>query len=160
MAGAAIACGSALYARSQAKSAKKSAEATLQMAEIDAQRRHDELTPQWKTPRWDATSAEETWRLVLTLERGRLDHLVIEIVDSPGIIFDVSRQADVIADRLERHQTMHPGDTLPFWVKVNRGHQRKLRLRVIASLEGKPWQPVVLPDLDVVVYGAPTGETG
>ncbi|MCP2298365.1 hypothetical protein APR11_004810 [Nocardia amikacinitolerans] len=126
------------------------------MAEIDAQRRHDELTPTWRTPRWDATSAE-SWQLILVLMHGRLDHLVIEIYDSPGIMFDVGRQADAIADRLERHQAMKPGDTVAFWVKVSSGHRRKLCLRVTASLEGRQWQPVLLPELDVVVPGASGG---
>ncbi|MGK8491822.1 hypothetical protein [Nocardia asiatica] len=153
LAGAIIATGSALYARSQARSAKKSAEAALRMAETDAQRRHDELTPTWIQPRWEATTGE-SWQLILVLSQGRLDHLVIEIYDSPGIMFDVSRQADVIADRLERHQAMRPGDSAAFWVRISRGHRRKLCLRVTASLEGKPWQPVLLPELDVVVPGA------
>ncbi|MEV6100680.1 hypothetical protein [Nocardia sp. NPDC051981] len=147
---AAVAAYSAFYARRQADSAKKSAEAAEQMAETDTDRRHDELTPKWDTPVWKSTSGE-SWQLCLRLRQGQLDHLVIEIYDSPDIRFDVSRQADVVADRAERHEAMSPGSAVLFWVYVAPGHERKLRLRVTAGLAGREWQPTLLPELDVVV---------
>ncbi|MFE3195876.1 hypothetical protein ACFXHA_43235 [Nocardia sp. NPDC059240] len=147
---AVIAAFSALYARNQAQSAKTSALATEQMAAIEAQRRHDELAPVWEEAlRWAATTGG-SWKVELRLKQGRLDHLVLEICDSPGIIFDVGRQASVVADRLERPGALQPGDSVPFWVKVSTAHERRLRLRVTASLEGKPWQPIVLPDSEVI----------
>lgn len=152
--GAGIAAFSAVYAGRQAKSAKQSADATLQMAAIDARRRHDELAPIWEPPTSKTTSGTSSWQVGLTLQRGQLDHLVLEIIDSPHITFDVSRQADAVADRLERHAPMTPGAAAKFWVKIGSGHERKLRLRATASLSGEQWEPVLLPTLEIVVPGA------
>ncbi|WP_157172760.1 hypothetical protein [Nocardia exalbida] len=90
----------------------------------------------------------------LTLHRRRLDHLVVDICESPGIIFDVGMQAGAVADRFERHQSMQPGDTVPLWVKAARGHGRRLRLRVTAGLEDKLWDPVLLPDFQISIDGS------
>lgn len=152
--GALIAGCSAWFARRQAAEAKKAAVATQRMAENDAQRRHDELRPKWRQPWCEAAADAGSLKLVLVLEQGRLDHLVIEIYDSPNIAFDVSRQANVTGEYLELHRMMIPGDRVVLWVKVRSGHRRKLCVRATSSLDGRAWEPVLLPELDVVIEGA------
>ncbi|WP_330251797.1 hypothetical protein OG874_37645 [Nocardia sp. NBC_00565] len=151
---AAIASISAAIAVGQAKSAKRSADAAHRMADIDARRRHEELAPLWKKPRLVAATGASSFRLKLQLERGELDHLVIEIYDSPGITFDVSRQADVVAERAERNEAMEAGSSVAFWVKIRPGHERRLCLRVRAGLKGAQWKPALLPEIEVVVDGS------
>ncbi|WP_194832648.1 hypothetical protein [Nocardia sp. XZ_19_369] len=117
---------------------------------IEADRRHEELAPVWETPRFKAVGEGPSWRLELTLARGLLDDLVLEIHDSPGITFDTVRQPGATADRLERNATMHPGSSTYFWIRVNRSHEGRFRLRATASLQGKAWNPDLLPEVSVV----------
>ncbi|MGW5569671.1 hypothetical protein ACWEVD_00600 [Nocardia thailandica] len=153
--GSAIAAGvSARHAGRQADSAEESADAARQMADVDAQRRHDELQPKWEEPRWESAGEGAAHQVVFMLGQGRLDHLVIEICDSPSIVFDVSRQATATIERFEQSGALIPGDLVSVWMQIQRGHRRSLRLRVTSSLEGKQWEPVLLPPLQVTDTGA------
>ncbi|MBL1080235.1 hypothetical protein JK358_38155 [Nocardia sp. 2] len=120
-----------------------------QQTKIAAARRHEETAPVWETLRWGPTTGV-SWQLELTVARGTLDRVVLEIHDSPGITFDLDRHPDATADRLERDATMHTGSSMFFWVKLAKSHGRRFRARVTSSFGGVEWEPVLLPRVPVV----------
>ncbi|PKV76808.1 hypothetical protein ATK86_7212 [Nocardia fluminea] len=138
-----VAAASAWYARIQANAAKDSADAAGQMANLDAERRHEEVAPLWDSPKIESVG-NNVLGVVILLRDNHLDRLLIEIVDSPGILLDETSQVLMQDDRLTVDRDMYPGDTITCWVRVTAGHHRRCRLRLTAALNDKWWRPVVL----------------
>ncbi|MFE7718590.1 hypothetical protein ACFU44_06060 [Nocardia rhizosphaerihabitans] len=142
---AVIASGSAIFAWRQASAAKDSAVAASRMASIDADRRHEELAPDWDQPTFDQ-AGDFAWGMRIRLRAGRLDHLVVELSDSPGVRFDFTRDARATPDRIELSKVMTEGDSVVIWVAFEPPIAgKRVGLRVTSSLDGVAWPPRALP---------------
>ncbi len=115
------------------------------MASIDADRRHEELAPDWDEPSFDQ-AGDLAWGMRIRLRAGRLDHLVVELSDSPGVRFDVTRDASATANRIEISRVMTEGDSEVVWVAFDPPIAgKRVGFRVTSSLHGVAWRPRALP---------------